>query len=149
LPVANEKKKRIIPLFPNYIFVRVHMPSESHLIVWTLGVKKIVSFGEEPIPLDERVVGFLQQQADGNGVIEARSKLRRGQEVEIFGGPFDGLMGIIQSPPDGQGRVKVLLKLLSRQVSVNFRVEFIKGGQSAWAPPVVSDIGTGLNTATG
>jgi transcriptional antiterminator RfaH len=149
LPVVNEKKKRIIPLFPNYIFVRVHMPSESHLIVWTLGVKKIVSFGDEPIPIDEGVVGFLRQQADATGVIEARSKLRRGQEVEISGGPFDGLMGIIQSPPDGQGRVKVLLKLLSRQVSVNFGVEFIKGGQAAWAPSVVGDIGTGLNPATG
>jgi transcriptional antiterminator RfaH len=147
LPVANQNKKRIIPLFPNYIFVRVQMPKESHLIIWTPGVKKIVSFGDEPIPIDESIVDFLQQQADANGVIEARSKLQRGQEVEISGGPFDGLMGIIQSPPDGQGRVRVLLKLLSRQVSVNFGVEFIRGGESAWAPALVGDIGTGLKSA--
>jgi transcriptional antiterminator RfaH len=149
LPVAHENKKRIIPLFPNYIFVRVHMPNESHLIIWTPGIKKIVSFGDEPIPIDDGIVEFLQQQADANGVIEARSKLRQGQEVEISGGPFDGLMGIIQSPPDGQGRVRVLLKLLSRQVSVNFGVGFIRGGESAWAPAVVGDIGTGLKSAAG
>jgi len=149
LPVATEKKRRIVPLFPNYIFVRVHMANESHLIIWTLGVKKIVSFGGESIPIDEAVVRFLQQQADANGVIEAQSKLRCGQEVEISGGPFDGLLGIIQSPPDGQGRVSVLLKLLSRQVSVKLGVEFIRGGRSSWAPAAVSDIGPSLNSAAG
>ena len=149
LPVANDSKKKIIPLFPNYIFVRVHMPTESHLIIWTLGVKRIVSFGDDPIPIDGDVIAFLQRQANTDGVIEARSKLRRGQEVEISGGPFDGLMGIIQSPPDGHGRVRVLLKLLSRQVSVKFGVEFIRGGPSAWAPAGHCDIGSGLNSAAG
>jgi transcription antitermination factor NusG len=47
--------------------------------------------------------------------------------VEIRGGPFDGLIAIIQDPPDARGRVKILLKLLSRQISVKLGVEFIKG----------------------
>ena len=141
LPVASESKKRIMPLFPNYVFVRVHMPTESHLIIWTPGVKKIVSFGDEPIPLPEDVVQFLQDQADSEGVIQAQSMLRRGQHVEISGGPFDGLMGIIQSPPDNKGRVKILLQLLSRQVSVKLGVAFVKDGGPAWAPATVGYIG--------
>src|SRR4029077_10999822 len=91
-----EKRKRIIPLFPNYLFVRIHLPSEFHYVSWSPGVKRIVSFGERPIPLDERVVDFLRQQTDAEGVIKARSQLRPGQEVEIRGGPFDGLIAIIQ-----------------------------------------------------
>jgi hypothetical protein len=47
--------------------------------------------------------------------------------VEIRGGPFDGLLGIIQDPPDAKGRVRILLKLLSRQISVRMGVEFIQG----------------------
>ena len=134
IPAAGENRGRIWPLFPNYLFVRIHVETECHRIVWTPGVKKIVSFGAEPIPIDESVIYFLQQQADEKGVIRAQSKLTCGQEVEISGGPFDGLMGIIQAPPDNRGRVKILLKLLSRQISVKFGVEFIKGGRTAWAP---------------
>jgi len=73
-------------------------------------------------------------------VIPARSRLRRSQEVEISGGPFGGLVGIIQAPPDDKGRVKVLLKLLNRQVSVRFGVEFIKGGRAAWTPAVANSV---------
>ena len=141
LPAISEVKKRIVPLFPNYIFVRVHMASESHLIIWTPGVKKIVSFGDEPIPLPLDVVNFLQAQADADGVIQAHSKLEQGQHVEISGGPFDGLMGIIESPPDNKGRVNVLLQLLSRQISVKLGVGFIKDDRPAWAPVTVDHVG--------
>jgi transcriptional antiterminator RfaH len=122
-----EKRKRIIPLFPNYLFVRIHLPTEFHYVSWSPGVKRIISFGDRPIPLDERVISFLKQQTDAEGVIKARSQLRPGQEVEIRGGPFDGLIAIIQDPPDAKGRVRILLKLLSRQISVKLGVEFIKG----------------------
>ena len=90
-------------------------------------MKRLVSFGDRPIPIDERVISFLKRQTDAEGVIKGRSQLRPGQEVEIRGGPFDGLIAIIQDPPDDKGRVKILLKLLSRQISVKLGVEFIKG----------------------
>ena len=147
VPAARENKSRILPLFPNYLFVRIHVPTECHLVGWTPGVKRIVSFGDEPIPIDKGVVCFLQKLADADGIIQARTKIRHGQEVEISGGPFDGLMGIIQAPPDNKGRVRVLLKLLSRQISVKFGVEFIKGGRFAWAPAARGDIGRGLLSA--
>ena len=133
-----EKRKRIIPLFPNYLFVRIHLPTEFHYVSWSPGVKRIVSFGEHPIPIEERVVNFLKQQTDDGGVIQARSQLMPGQEVEIRGGPFDGLIAIIQDPPDAKGRVKILLTLLSRQISVNLGVEFIKGEWITLKPPTVN-----------
>ena len=139
-----EKRKRVIPLFPNYLFVRIHLPTEFHYVSWSPGVKRLVSFGERPIPLDERVVDFLRQQTDSEGVIRARSQLRPGQEVEIRGGPFDGLIAIIQDPPDAKGRVRILLKLLSRQITVKLGVEFIKG---EWLAPPVVNIGSSLLSA--
>ena len=143
-----EKRKRIIPLFPNYLFVRIHLPTEFHYVSWSPGVKRVVSFGDQPIPLDQRVVDFLRQQTDPEGVIKAHSQLRPGQEVEIRGGPFDGLIAIIQDPPDAKGRVKILLKLLSRQISVKLGVEFIKG---EWLAPKssVADVGSSLLSAAG
>ena len=141
-----KKRKRIIPLFPNYLFVRIHLPTEFHYVTWSVGVKRLVSFGERPIPLDERVVDFLKQQTDADGVIRARSQLKPGQEVEIRGGPFDGLLAIIQDPPDARGRVKILLKLLSRQISVKMGVEFIRGEWVALKPPA-TNIGSSLFSA--
>jgi len=136
LPGVGETKERIVPLFRNYLFVRIDMTSEYHLVVWTPGVRRIVSFGNEPVPIQDDAIHFLKRRADVRGVIPARSNLKRSQQVEISGGPFDGLMGIIQSPPDDKGRVKVLLKLLNRQISVKFGVEFIRGGRASWAPAI-------------
>ena len=141
-----ERRKRIIPLFPNYLFARIHLPTEVHYVTWSPGVKRIVSFGERPIPLEERFVDFLRHQTDDAGVIRACSQLRSGQEVEIRGGPFDGLIAIIQDPPDARGRVKILLKLLSRQISVKLGVEFIKGEWVGLKPPA-TNIGSSLFSA--
>jgi transcriptional antiterminator RfaH len=142
-----ENRRRIIPLFPNYLFVRFHLPTELHYVGWSPGVKRLVSFGDTPIPLDESVVTFLKQQTDAGGLIKAHSQLRPGQEVEIRGGPFDGLMAIIQDPPDAKGRVKILLKLLSRQISVKLGVEFIKGEWVGLGPSADNNIGSSLFSA--
>jgi transcription antitermination factor NusG len=126
LPGGAGGKRSVAPLFPNYLFVRIDLMREAHYITWSPGVKRIVSFSDTPVPLDDAIVRFLQEKADPTGVIQAHSQLRRGQQVEISGGPFDGFMGIIENPPNAKGRVKILLKLLSRPISVKLGVEFIR-----------------------
>lgn len=126
LPGARADKPRIVPLFPNYLFVRIEVAQEAHLVTWTPGVSRFVSFGDLPIPLDEAVVQFLQSYANERGIITARSHLRNGQEVEIAEGPFAGLLGIIQNPPDAKGRVMILLSIMNRQVSVKLGVECLR-----------------------
>jgi transcription elongation factor/antiterminator RfaH len=127
-------RRVITPLFPNYLFVRLDLSREAHCVVWSPGVKRIVSCSDTPIPLDESVVRFLQERADARGVIQAHSQLNAGQQVEITGGPFHGFVGILQNPPNAKGRVQVLLKLLSRQISVRLGVEFIRDQSVAIAP---------------
>jgi transcriptional antiterminator RfaH len=146
---TSEKRRRIIPLFPNYLFVRIQIESEFHRVTWSPGVKRMVSFGDHPVPLDDSIVEFLKQQSDAEGAIKARSRLRAGQEVEIRGGPFDGLLGILQDPPDARGRVRVLLQLLSRQITVNMGVEFINGHWDSIGPVTGPDIGRSLISAVG
>ncbi|MGE5302907.1 MAG: transcription termination/antitermination protein NusG [Alphaproteobacteria bacterium] len=144
-----ETRRRIIPLFPNYLFVRVELETEAHRVMWSPGVKRIVSFGDQPAPLDSLVVDLLQSLTDSDGAIKARSTLRTGQQVEICGGPFDGLLGIIQDPPDARGRVRILLQLLSRQISVRMDVEFIQGEWLAIGSAVSHQIGQTSASAVG
>jgi transcription elongation factor/antiterminator RfaH len=127
-PESSKKRKRIVPLFPSYLFTRIYTPEQYHCILWTPGVKRIVSFNGAPAPLDESVIEFLRQEGTPEGIIVARSDIRMGQEVQITGGPFEGLVGIIQEPPDAKGRVKILMKLLSRQVKVEVPLQFVNCG---------------------
>jgi transcriptional antiterminator RfaH len=127
-PQSFQKRQRIVSLFPNYLFVRIHFPEQYHYVTWSPGVRRFVSFGATPTPLDENIVEFLMQQADPEGIITARSNLKIGQEILIDGGPFNGIAGIIQEPPDAKGRVKVLMSLLSRQVTVEVRARHIRTG---------------------
>jgi transcription elongation factor/antiterminator RfaH len=139
MPNSASQKRRITPLFPNYVFVRLDLANESHHVVWSPGVKRIVSFSTTPVPLEEKVIYFLRDKANGQGIIQAHSQLQRGQQVEITGGPFDGFTGIIEKPPNAKGRVKILLQLLSRQISVKLGIEFVKNQSVAIAPLALND----------
>ncbi len=129
LPGALPKRKQVVPLFPNYLFVKIQIFSEEYqYVAWSPGVKRLISFNGFPLPLNADAVAFLMDQSTAEGTITARSNLMPGQEVQINSGPFDGLIGIIQNPPDAKGRVKLLLNLLSRQIKVAVPLQCIDSG---------------------
>lgn len=130
LPQSAQARRPVIPLFPNYLFVKIRLSGEYNDVVWCPGVKRFLSFGGDLAHVDDTIVEFLMQQANDDGVIMGRSTLKIGQEVQICGGSLNGLIGIIQEPPDARGRVRVLMKLLSREIKVDVPVHFLK---SSWA----------------
>ena len=81
------------------------------------------------------MIAFLMGQAEADGVISARCNVTVGQQVAINGGPFDGLVGVIQEPPNARGRVKILLELLSRPTKVDVPVQFIQANWVASGSP--------------
>lgn len=139
LPKSAKRKKQVVALFPNYLFVRCETDSEEYgSIVWCPGVKRLVSFNGTPAIVDNSIMEFLMAQTGSGGVIAARCNVAVGQQISITGGPFDGLVGIIQEPPNAKGRVKVLLQLLNRQTSVDVPVEFIKASWVTQAQPATA-----------
>jgi transcriptional antiterminator RfaH len=125
LPAFLNKPQRIIPLFSGYLFVRIQTFEEYYRTIWSPGVKGLVSFNGVPAPLDDTIVAFLKQQATAEGIFIAYSKLIVGREMRISQGPFEGLVGIIQKPPNAKGRIKMLLELLNRQVQAEIPVNHI------------------------
>jgi transcriptional antiterminator RfaH len=135
LPAGSKSRKRIVPLFPNYLFVYISVFShEYYYAIWSPGVSRIVSFNGYPASIENKIVELLMQGSGPDGIIAARSTLKRGQEVQITGGPFTGLMGIIHDPPNAKGRVKILLQILNRQPKVDVPVQCINAGWVASAP---------------
>jgi len=133
IPLRNTFGRPVVPLFPNYIFVHIDVASTDYFqVVWCRGVKKLVNFGERPWPVEDSVIDFLREQADPRGLIVAKSVLKVGDEVQITKGPFEGLIGVIQEPPDAKSRVKVLMAILGRQVQVEVPANNIDIG---WVVP--------------
>lgn len=127
LPRSPKRKKQVVPLFPSYLFVRFEIVSgESCSIIWCPGVKRLVSFNGVPAIVEESIMAFLMGQAGPDGIISAQCNVTIGQQISIDGGPFDGLVGIIQEPPNAKGRVKVLLQLLNRPTKVDVPVQYVK-----------------------
>ncbi|MDH3444873.1 MAG: hypothetical protein OEN50_13170 [Deltaproteobacteria bacterium] len=130
IPKNTKRLNPIIPLFPNYLFVRLNVESDEYgYVSWSPGVSRIIGFNGHPAPLDDEVVSFLRSRSGTEGIIQAQSSLRRGQEVRITEGPFSGLSGIIREPPNAKGRVKVLLTLLNRNADVDLPIAYV---ESSW-----------------
>jgi transcriptional antiterminator RfaH len=140
LPETVKPRRRVVPLFPNYLFVRLNLLSDEYYWAsWSPGVSRIVNFNGHAASIEDPVIDILRVRADSQGIISARSNLKGGQEVRICSGPLEGLLGIIQEPPSARGRVKLLLKLLNRQMNVEVPVHLVDGN---W---VASDGGLSLN----
>jgi transcription antitermination factor NusG len=131
LPKFSRKRKRIVPLFPNYFFVHIDVETQYYHVLWSPGVKCFVSFNDTPLPLDDGIAEYLMRQANREGIIMARSDLKVGQEVRVCGGSFEGLIGLLLEAPDAKGRVKVLMSLLSRDIKVELPAHLVS---SAWVP---------------
>lgn len=120
LRVPANLQSRVVPLFPSYLFARFNASSEEFgQVAWCPGVKRVISFGDRPAIVEDHLVNFLKGHANHEGAIFARSSLATGQRVQIEGGPFDSLVGMIERPPNSRGRVKVLINILNRPTSVD------------------------------
>jgi transcriptional antiterminator RfaH len=129
LPDYAGRAVRCMPLFPNYLFVRIHLARQFQDVVWSPGVKRFVGSDGVPAAIDDDVVAYLRRTATPDGHLRARSDLEAGEEIEVVAGPFAGLVGIIQRPPDAKGRIRVLMRLLNRQsVNVEIPIRFVKTG---------------------
>lgn len=106
------------PLFPGYLFARVDLAKQYWDVVWAPGVHRLVGFGETPSSIDAEVIEFLRERAGHDGVVRMFPVFREGDRVRIKQGPLAGLVGIIEKPCGGRGRVRVLMELLRRQTRV-------------------------------
>ena len=116
----------IAPLFPNYLFVRIMLEQQYFDVVWTPGVRKFIGFGALPSVVDDAVVDFLRTRMGPEGVVRLRLTFQAGDLVRVKRGPLEGLVGIIENPGCGRGRVRVLMELLRRQTRVELPQRMIE-----------------------
>lgn len=103
-------------LFPNYLFVNFDQALVSTVSVnHTRGVRKLVSFGNYPAQIPERLIEQLKARVDHNNHSPISSLPEQGDRLQILEGPFRGLNAIF-SQIDGDSRALVLITILSQKV---------------------------------
>ena len=106
-------------LFPRYLFIRLGTGLESQSwapIRSTIGVSRLVTFGLIPAKIDDELIGALRTQSEASDLVLRH--FEPGEQVVLTDGPFVGVEAIYQMA-DAEGRVMVLLNILSKQVKMS------------------------------
>ena len=115
---ARTLQHKFAPLFPNYLFVSLDMSRDPWRSVnGTCGVIRLIMQGETPESVPHGVVEALQARMGESGAIDWTPSFKIGQSVRITDGPYADFIGTLEHL-DSAGRVRVLLDLLGRSVSV-------------------------------
>ncbi len=115
---VNPRARKSKPYFPGYMFVRIDVQAMGvSAFAWMPYSNGIVSFGAQPASVPEGLVNAIRRRVDQINAAggEVFDGLRRGEIVTIQGGPFAGHQAIFDARLSGTDRVRVLLRLLSRQ----------------------------------
>ena len=116
----------IKPLFSSYIFARFNVLKQLHNIKYTRGVQNVVSCGDTPIPIDDKVIDLIKDRIGENGFIRLGEELKYGDKVTIKFGPLKSLVGIFEKRIKATDRVKILLDAVSYQSHVLIDREMIE-----------------------
>jgi transcriptional antiterminator RfaH len=105
------------PLFPGYLFVQL----DPELCRWrsingTIGVREILSNGEAPLAVADRIIDEIKAREDDTGTVKlVPPSFARGQVVRLLEGPLADLNGLFEEMRD-ESRVVLLVSLLGRKV---------------------------------
>lgn len=119
--IRHARKLRAVEaaFFPRYLFVVLDLARDQWRSVnGTYGVSRLVMRGDEPHPVPCGLVEALIATADADGILQFGQQLKVGSSVRLLAGPFADQLAILDHL-DASGRVRVLLDILGRQVSIS------------------------------
>lgn len=108
------------PLFPRYMFVAIDMATQRWRSVQsTVGVSRLVTYGDLPAVVPEGVVRALRAREDARGFVtmDAWPAFAPGDKVRVLAGVFMDNAGLFNGMAD-RDRVSILLDMLGRKVRV-------------------------------
>ncbi len=138
LPFIRSRRRRggryvsvIEPMFPRYLFL--HLSDETDNwgpIRSTIGVSKLVRFGDMPARVPDGLVATLKSREDNSGVQDLPlADFKSGDRVRIVEGPMAGYQGIFRARTSRE-RVVVLLEIVGQSARVQLAAGHIEPASS-------------------
>jgi transcriptional antiterminator RfaH len=115
------------PLFPRYIFVNFDIETVHwRAISSTVGVSYIISQGDKPVPVSEKLINAFRDREGEDGLVQMNdfAAFNKGDEVRFISGPLTDQLGFFECQRDND-RVVILMKLLGRPMHVTTGIEVI------------------------
>jgi transcriptional antiterminator RfaH len=113
-PVCSSRRQTpsLVPLFPQYIFVQLHLATHYFGIRYLPGVTGFVSTGTEPLEVSVEIVAGIRARCT-DGVVQLRPKpFRCGEHVRMVEGPFRHFDAIFAGYLSGAKRVAILINAI-------------------------------------
>ena len=123
LEVTKYKYNRYLsdlrPLFPGYMFVALDPESGPwRQINCTIGVSKLVSFGDKPKPIPFDLISGLMARCSSGGKLLPPNQLNKDDAVQLLTGPFEDYIAKVETIEANQ-RVWVLMELMGRVTRIS------------------------------
>ena len=114
--VSAQKTALKQPFFPCYLFAQLNLTDGNpSLWCWTPGLRRLVSYGDQPIPLPPELINVMKLKlAQKNDTVGAAHSFQVGDMVRITDGPFKGMLAVFDGPMTPSKRVQVLLTTLGQ-----------------------------------
>jgi transcriptional antiterminator RfaH len=114
---ARRNELLLRPLFPGYLFVHLDLDRcRWRSINGTIGVREILSQGDSPLAVPDRVIDEIRAREDASGAVKlAAPTFVRGQVLRLLEGPMADLTGLFEEMRD-ENRIILLVSLLGRAV---------------------------------
>jgi len=113
------------PMFPRYLFIRLDSSDQGKSwspIRSTLGVARLVRFGNQAATVDDALVDLLRSREEA---LPTEAMFQPGDEVLVTSGPFAGIEAIYQTA-DAEMRAVILLEMLSKKVAVPVDAAYLR-----------------------
>lgn len=115
---ARKSQEVLRPFFPGYVFASFgDATSRWRSMASTIGVRRVIAFGEKPCLLSEDFISSLRAREVEGAITKPVSPYSLGQKISLTGGAFEGLVATIIAMDEKQ-RLVVLLDLLNQSVRV-------------------------------
>ena len=117
--IRTDRKVRVErPMFAGYLFIWTSLDPELHLgILRTVGVVKLVSLQGKPVPVNPTEIESIRVLMESGQSVLPTDFLSKGSLVRIIGGPFKGVVGILEDKLSSR-RLVVSVEILCRSVCV-------------------------------
>jgi transcriptional antiterminator RfaH len=116
--IRRKWREVIVPLFPGYLFGRFSLRDHHRHVMYARGVRRLVSFGQAPVVVDESLIDAIRSQHDGGYVVVRSTPYAPGQIVRIRSGSLCGLEAVFEREMGDHDRAVLLLRALSYQARV-------------------------------
>jgi transcription antitermination factor NusG len=86
----------------------------------------VVSFGEVPTSIDEKIITMIQANIKEDGFVRFVEEIRTGDRVIVKDGPLKNFAGIFEREMKDTDRVRILLETVSYQAHIEIERDLVK-----------------------